>query len=368
MSIEVLDPGLLTTVQDLGRAGYERHGIPPAGAADPYALRLGNLLLGNDEGEAGLEVTLLGPTLRFEEDCWIAITGADLGARVNGVEAPVWETVPVGAGDRLSFGTPKKGVRAYLTVAGGVDVPRVLSSRSTYLRAKLGGLDGRALKAGDRVGIRAASARHRRLPAEFVPAYGSAPLRVILGPQEGRFTREGIHTFLSSTYQVRPDSDRMGVRLQGPRIDHVGEADIISEPVCTGAIQAPASGQPIVLLVDRQTTGGYAKIGAVISADLPRLGQAMPGDRLTFAACSLEEAHGLLREREAGVSELKRIIEAGGLDCRRTLQVSTSAHTYTVEITTAAAKRVCVRVDGTAYDVTVEAQNAWAPPDSGEEG
>ncbi len=368
VSIEVLDPGLLTTVQDLGRAGYERYGVPPAGAADPYALRLGNLLLGNEEGEAGLEVTLLGPTLRFEEDCWIAITGADLGARWNGVEAPLWEALPMRAGDRLSFGTPRSGVRAYVTVAGGVAVTPVLSSRSTYLRAKLGGLDGRALKTGDRLRIRAMPARHRRLPAKFVPMYDSSPFHVVLGPQEERFTQEGIHTFLSSAYEVRPDSDRMGVRLEGPRIRHAGAADIISEPVCTGAIQVPAGGEPIVLLVDRQTTGGYAKIGTVISADLPRLGQVMPGDQLTFAACTLAEAHRRLREREAGVSELRKSIAAGGLDCRRTLQVSTPTRTYAVEIDRQAAGRVSVRVDGTAYDVAVEAQRNRVPPDAGEQG
>ncbi|MDD5264453.1 MAG: biotin-dependent carboxyltransferase family protein [Candidatus Bipolaricaulis sp.] len=368
MSIEVLDPGLLTTLQDLGRAGYERYGVPPAGAADPYALRLGNLLLGNEEGEAGLEVTLLGPTLRFEEDCWIAITGADLGARWNGAEAPLWETLSFRAGDRLSFGTPRRGVRAYVTVAGGVDVAPVLSSRSTYLRAKLGGLDGRALKSGDRVRVRAMPSRHRRLPAEFVPTYDSAPFHVVLGPQDERFTSEGLHTLLSSAYEVRPDSDRMGIRLEGPRIRHAGAADIISEPVCTGAIQVPAGGEPIVLLVDRQTIGGYAKIGTVISADLPRLGQVMPGDRLTFAACSLSEAHERLREREAAVSELRKAIAAGGLDCRRMLQVTTPTHDYTVEITIEAARRISARVHGTAYDVAVEAQNVWAPPDPDEEG
>lgn len=368
MNAEVLDPGLLTTVQDLGRTGFERHGVPPAGAADPLALRIGNLLLGNDEGAAALEVTLLGPRLRFEGDGWIAVTGADLGTRLNDADAPLWESIPVDDGDVLSFGEPKRGVRTYVVAAGGFDVPVVLGSRSTHLRAKLGGLDGRALRAGDHLATMGGRARHRRLPAGLVPTYDSAPLRVVLGPQEDRFTVEGIRTFVSCPYEVRSDSDRMGVRLQGPRIDHVGEADIISEPVCTGAIQVPANGQPIVLLVDRQTTGGYAKIGTVISADLPRLGQARPGDRVTFAACTLEEAHGLLREREAQISELRKAIEAGGLDCRRTLQVSTSTHTYTVEIVTEAAKRVSVRVDDTTYDVAVEAQKAWAPPDSGEEG
>ena len=361
VSIEILDPGLLTTLQDLGRAGYERYGVPPAGAADPYALRLGNLLLGNDEGEAGLEATLLGPTLRFEEDCWIAVTGADLEARYNGVEVPLWETLPMRAGDRISFGTPRKGVRAYITVAGGIDVAPVLSSRSTYLRAKLGGLAGRALAAGDRVKVRAMPARRRRLPAALVPTYDPAPFRVILGPQEERFTREGVHTFLSSPYEVRPDSDRMGVRLQGPQIRHAGPADIISEPVCTGAIQVPAGGEPIVLLVDRQTTGGYAKIGTVVSVDLPRLGQVMPGDRLTFAACSLAEAHGWLREREAAVSVLREAVSAGALDGDRTLQVSTPTRTYTVEIAPEAAGRVSVRVDGTAYDVAVELQDKRVP-------
>ncbi len=311
MAIEVLNPGILTTIQDLGRYGYQRYGIPPAGAADQYALRLGNLLLGNDENEAGLEVTLLGPTLRFEEACWIAITGADLGARLNGVEVPLWETLQIAGGDLLSFRSPRKGMRAYITVAGGIDVPKVLGSKSTYLRAGLGGLEGRALKRGDRLNIKPAAACKRRLPQEYLPSYKLKPIRVILGPQREHFTSEGIKTFLASEYEVLPESDRMGIRLKGPKIEHASAADIISEPVCTGAVQVPANGQPIVLLADRQTTGGYAKIATVISADIHKVAQAKPGDALSFEECALQEAQRLLWAKEKKIAELKEMIKPG---------------------------------------------------------
>lgn len=353
MAIEVLEPGLLTTVQDLGRHGFGRYGIPPAGAVDAYALRIGNLLLGNEEGEAGLEVTLVGPTLRFEEACWIAITGADLGARLNGEEIPLWETIPVANGDVLSFHSPKKGIRAYITVAGGIDVPVVLGSKSTYLRAGLGGLGGRALVQGDRLNIKPARACHRRLPPEYVPSYKLDHIRVVLGPQQERFTPDGVRTFFSSEYRVLPESDRMGLRLQGPKIEHTRGADIISEPVCTGAVQVPGNGQPIVLLADRQTTGGYAKIATVISVDLPNLGQAKPGDTISFEQVSLQEAHNLLRESERMLLELKRAIKTGKLDCRSRLRVRTPVHTYNVEVTQKAAREFSVVVQGTSYKVMV---------------
>lgn len=354
MAIEVLNPGLLTTVQDLGRTGFQRYGIPPAGAVDLYALRIGNLLLGNEEGEAALEVTLLGPTLRFEVDSWIAITGADLGARLNDMEVPLWETIPVASGDVLSFQSPKKGVRAYIAIAGGIGIPLVLGSRSTYLRANLGGLEGRALTRGDRLNINSVPTRHRRLPSEFIPRYESGPIRVILGPNEERFTSEGIKTFLSSEYQVLPESDRMGLRLQGPKIEHTRGADIISEPVSTGAVQVPGNGQPIVLLADRQTTGGYAKIATVISVDLPRLGQAKPGDMVSFEECSLEQAHRLLREEERKFFEIKEAIKKGKFDRRDRMRVRTPTRTYSVEITRQKAKEFSVSVNGTIYNITVE--------------
>jgi len=353
MAIKVLNPGMLTTVQDLGRYGYQRYGIPPAGAMDPYALRIGNLLLGNDENEAGLEVTILGPTLQFEEDCWIAITGADLGARLNRVEVPLWETIPITSGDVLSFSSPRKGMRAYITVAGGIDVPAVLGSKSTYLRARLGGLEGQALKKGDRLIIKATRACKRRLPQKYVPSYELGSVRVILGPECERFSFEGIKTFLSSKYKVLPESDRMGLRLQGPKIEHVGSADIISEPVCTGTIQVPGNGQPIVLLADRQTIGGYTKIATVISADIHRIAQAKPGDMLSFKECSLEEAHQLLRDRESQLAELKEAIKKGELDYIKKIHLQTSNRTYDVEVKRDSAKEFTVKIGEAAYEIAV---------------
>lgn len=365
MAIEVLNPGLLTTLQDLGRYGFQRYGVPPSGAVDPYALRMGNLLLGNEEGEAGLEVTLVGPTLQFEQECWIAITGADLSPRLNDAEAPLWETIPVASGDVLSFQSPRKGMRAYIAVAGGIDVPLVLGSKSTYLRANLGGLEGRALARGDRLNIKTMCARHRRLPQEYVPCYELDHIRVILGPDGGRFTPDGVNAFLSSEYKVLPESDRMGLRLQGPKVEHMRGADIISEPVCTGAIQVPGNGQPIVLLADRQTTGGYTKIATVISADLYRLGQAKPGDKISFQEISLEQAHRLLHETERKFLELKQAIEDGKLDHRDRLRFRTPARVYSVEITREAARKFSVVVEGKMYQVTVMGKKAPPPPVQG---
>ena len=363
MAIEVLDPGLLTTIQDLGRYGFQRYGIPPAGAVDSYALRIGNLLLGNEEGEAGLEVTLLGPTLRFEEDCWIAITGADLGARINDMDAPLWETIPVTQGDILSFAAerPKKGMRAYITVAGGIDIPPILGSKSTYLRANLGGVEGRALRQGDRLNIKPVQSQHRRLPPEYIPRYELKSIRVILGPNEDHFTPEGIKTFFSSEYQVLPESDRMALRLKGPKIEHKKGADIISEPVCTGAVQVPGNGQPIVLLADRQTTGGYAKIGVVISADLPRLAQLQPGDMISFEDCSLELAYQLLRDVEKRISEIKEQIKKGLFDCRERKRIRTPSRVYNIEVVKRRANVFAVSVDKTLYNVTVLTQKPQAP-------
>jgi biotin-dependent carboxylase-like uncharacterized protein len=320
--------------------------------------------LGNEEGEAGLEVTLLGPTLKFSEDCWIAITGADLGARLNEEEAPLWETIPVESGDVLSFQSPRKGMRAYIAVAGEIEVPPVLGSKATYLRANLGGLEGRALAQGDRLNIKPASVRHRRLPREYMPDYGLEPIRVTLVSAE-RFTPDGVKTFLSSEYRVHPESDRMGLRLQGPKIEHTRGADIISEPVCTGAVQVPGNGQPIVLLADRQTTGGYTKMATVISADLHKLGQAKPGETVSFEEISLEQAHLLWRETERKFLELKRAIEGGRLDSCGQLRVRTPARVYSVEITREAAREFSVVVEGEMYKVAVLGRKAPPSPISG---
>jgi antagonist of KipI len=310
--IEVLDGGMLTTVQDLGRYGYQRYGVPVSGALDLFALRAGNRLVRNADEAAALEITLVGPHLRFLSPAVMAITGADLDPRLDGRSVPMWQAVTVDEGATLAFGDVRDGVRAYLAVAGGLDVPPVLGSRSTYTRSKLGGIEGRALQAGDRLRglarpiVEGGCGRH--LPRRLVPTYGHQhALRVVLGPQDDAFSEEGLRAFLTSTYQVSDESDRIGYRLKGPTITHRAGPDIISDGIPLGAVQVPADGQPIVLLADRGTTGGYTKIATVISADLPRLAQAMPADEVTFSRVTLEDAYVALREQESRLDQIETV-------------------------------------------------------------
>lgn len=313
---EVLAPGLLTTVQDRGRHGYQAFGMPVAGAVDEYALRVANILVGNNENAAALEITLLGPQLKVLAPAVIAITGGDLGASLNGKEMPLWQALAVGPGDEIAFSGVRSGCRAYLAVAGGLDVPTVMGSRSTYLRGKIGGLEGRALKSGDRLSAGQANPQARarvgrRVPPELIPEYGAnITLRVVLGPQDDHFTDAGRATFLGSEYSVTNEADRMGYRLEGPKIEHAGGADIISDGIPLGAVQVPGHGLPIVMLADRQTTGGYTKIATVVSADIYRIGQAKPGDKVRFTAVNRREAVELLREQEAGLKRLALLLGA----------------------------------------------------------
>jgi len=303
VALEALEGGFLTTVQDLGRYGYERFGVPVAGAMDPFALHAANILAGNDPGEAVLEITLVGPTLRATESYLVAVAGADLSPRVNGREIPMWTAVFVRKGWSIEFGGQKTGCRAYLAVAGGIDVPLVIGSKSTYLRGGFGGFEGRALKEGDLIPIgqpafHLPSLAGREFPTDCIPKYTDAPeVHVVLGPQDDYFTEKGIATFLSSEYKIGSTSDRMGYRLQGPEIAHKGQADIISDGIPLGSVQVPADRQPIVMMADHQTTGGYPKIATVISADISLLAQCMPGaSTVTFKAITVEEAQARYRE------------------------------------------------------------------------
>jgi biotin-dependent carboxylase-like uncharacterized protein len=307
--IEVLDGGFFTTVQDLGRYGYQRYGVPVAGALDQFALRSANVLVSNREGDAGLEITLVGPRLRFLADTVIAITGANLDPRLDDAPVAMWQAVAVAQGGTLSFGSVQDGMRAYLAVAGGIDVPQVLGSRSTYTRSRLGGVEGRALAPGDRLaafGQESASGMEgRKLPREQIPAYGhSHVLRVVLGPQDDAFSQEGLRIFLSAAYTVTPQSDRIGYRHQGPQIHHKEGADIVSDGIPFGAVQVTGDGMPIVLLADRGTTGGYAKIATVISVDLATVAQAGPGDTMSFRQVTVEVAHQALRQQEDAIQQL----------------------------------------------------------------
>ena len=304
MSIQVITPGALTTVQDLGRSGYQAFGVPVSGVMDPRAMRLANILCDNPEEEAVLECTLLGPALKFTADNVIALTGGDLGATLDGQPLAPYGAYAVKIGQTLRFTAPKTGCRAYLAFRGGLDIPPVMGSRSTYLKAKLGGFSGRKLEKGDELGFRAPMATIpnldvRRFTPEFVPREVYT-LRVLLGPQDDAFSEEGLQTFLNETYTVTPEFDRMGCRLNGAAIAHKNGADIISDGIAFGAIQVPASGTPIIMLADRQTTGGYTKIANVISADFRLLSQLKANDKVRFAKVSVPAAQDAKRaERDA---------------------------------------------------------------------
>jgi len=298
----VVEPGPLTTVQDLGRPGYQRVGIPPSGPLDRTAFIVANRLLGNADSAAGLELTFKGPRLEVRRECLVAVTGAEMSFAVNGREAPAWTVLRVRPGDLLGFGVARAGCLAYLAVAGGIEVPPALGSRATYLRGRLGGLEGRALQKGDALPIGASRLAPGRVEGRTVapsrrPAYPpEIECRVILGPQDDRFTPQGVQAFLEGPYEVTLQVDRMGYRLKGPAIQHARGHDIISDGIPLGGIQVPGEGQPIVLLVDRQTTGGYTKIATVISTDIGRISQARPGRRVHFRRVTLPEAHAALCE------------------------------------------------------------------------
>ncbi len=304
MSITVLNPGLLTTVQDQGRTGYQKFGVPVSGVVDPRSAALANILAGNPEGEAVLECTMMGPHLQFDQDIVIAVTGGDLGPTLDGKPLPQYRAVAVKAGQILRFTAPKTGCRAFIAFAGGLDVPLVMGSRSTYMKAKIGGWQGRKLEKGDVIPFRDPKAdlprmEARALKREFQPQKENV-LRVVLGPQDDAFTEEGIHTFLSEVYTVTPEFDRMGCRLDGPVIKHKESGDIISDGIAFGAIQVPSSGTPILMLSDRQTTGGYTKIANVITVDFRILAQLKAGDKVRFAKVSIQEAQSaLLAQRRA---------------------------------------------------------------------
>jgi biotin-dependent carboxylase-like uncharacterized protein len=307
-AIEILEAGLLTTVQDKGRYGYQRFGMPVAGAMDVFALRVGNALVGNDDGAAGLEMTVLGPKIRFLANTWIAVTGANLGATLDTEPMAVWQSVEVAKGSEVAFKGPEDGMRAYLAIAGGIDVPVVMGSRSTYLKAVIGGLEGRGLRPGDVLNTSDSRSAFlsRMAPDIMAQAYGSEhEVRVVFGPQYGRFTQAGIDVFLGSPYKVAIQSDRMGYRLEGPVIEHGDGPDVISDGTSFGAVQVPGDGQPIVLLADRGTTGGYTKIATVINSDLYKFAQAMPGQTMSFKSVSIEEAHEIYRIRESLLDEIR---------------------------------------------------------------
>jgi len=326
--LEVLAPGLQTSVQDLGRRGYARYGVAASGALDTFALRAANLLVGNHQGAACLETMLLGLRVRALCDVVVAVTGADLQPFRGQRPFPMWQSRILRRGEDLAFKGPRSGLRAYLAVGGGVNVAPVMGSRATNLPAGFGGLEGRALKAGD---LLPGSAPESHLAADgrifdpgAVPVFSDAwRLRVLWGPQGDDFSAAGRQALVEGAYTVSPQSDRTGIRLSGPPIAHrKGLAEsIISEGVVAGAIQVPGDRQPIILL-NETVTGGYRKIATAISADLPLLGQIKPGDTIRFRAVTLADAEQALREREGPIAHFQETLmstttcKAGGVDFR----------------------------------------------------
>ena len=310
-ALRVVTPGLNTTVQDLGRSGWQRFGVPVSGALDRVALAAANIVVGNEPGAAALECLYQGPLLEVMADSVrLAVAGA--GAALEIAEAgdggvprrvPACESVTVERGARVRGVIAAPSMSAYLAVAGGIAVPVVMGSRSTLVRAGLGGHRGRALRAGDELPLAQAQAGTRaemRLP--LVDLSPARLVRVVLGPQDDRFTQQALATLTAAAFTVEPASDRMGLRLAGPPLTHTRGPDIISDAIAPGAIQVPGSGQPIIMLADRQTTGGYTKIATVISADLPALGRVGPGAQLRFSAVSVAEAEALRRALDAEIA------------------------------------------------------------------
>ena len=299
-ALHILKPGLLTTVQDLGRYGHQASGVPVAGPMDTFSHRLANQLAGNSIDAATLEVTLIGPDLIVEADTTMAIAGGQFEVTCDDRVLAPGTSFSVTRGQRVKFGRLVEGARAYLAVAGGIQTPPVLGSRATHLVSHMGGFNGRALRAGDRVPIvNTAPTRPQRKSAGLtLPTKGRALLRVMAGPQDGWFQADALRAIASVSFRISPQSNRMGYRLQGPPLVRAREGELISEPVGIGAIQVPAAGEPILLMADRQTAGGYPKIGYVISADLPIAGQLAPGDFIEFHVCTHQEAVAALISRE----------------------------------------------------------------------
>ncbi len=320
MGIYMVHPGLLTTIQDNGRFGYQAFGVPPSGVMDERAFHIANLLVGNDKNEAVIEATMMGPEIYFEEDNLIAVTGAEATPYLNGRSMTRYYAFLAKKGEVLTFGPRKSGCRIYIAFHGGLDIEPVMGSCSTYLRGKFGGFCGRCLEKGDRIAFKNPQKSlegygFRFTEKESYPA-NEVTLRVVMGPQDHMFTQKGIHRFLTSSYEILADSDRMGYRLQGEKIEHAVDGNIISDGIAFGAVQVPTNGQPIVMMADRQGVGGYTKIANVISVDLPVLAQCIPGMKVRFCQVSLEEAQKLYCARLKEYEELSVRLDYPKVDGR----------------------------------------------------
>lgn len=328
--IHVLKPGLLTTIQDFGRYGHQKHGVIASGVMDQEAYRIANLLVGNEQHAPVLEVTLMGPVLEFQQDVCLSICGGDLTPMINGERVGTWKPLYIKQGSELRFGKPKTGFRAYLAVAGGFDIPITMNSASTYIRAGIGGHQGRPLEKGDVLEPSPFSPFSKRVMEQLKSDAGDSsfheaswyvghdfnhngytkdPIRIMPGREYDWFDEESRGRLTSETFNIDSKSDRMGYRLTGCRLSAVEERDLLSEAVTFGTIQVPAEGNPIILLADRQTTGGYPKIAQVASVDLPRLAQMRPGESFSFTMITHEEAQRLYLQQEKDIKLLARGIE-----------------------------------------------------------
>lgn len=331
--------GMLTTIQDGGRLGYQRFGMPTAGAMDPFALALANILVGNPPETEAIEATILGPTIRFETDAVFAVSGGDLQPRLNGDHLLNNKAYLAKAGSLLEMPIAKSGARAYIAIAGGLDAELVMGSRSTCIKAGIGGIQGRAVQDGDRLGLRAPKKTlpglsRREVPEDFGVAYSSHPtVRFTFGPQDDAFTEVGKQTFSHGEYTLTPENDRMGFRFQGPAVEAApgSNGNIISDGICFGSIQIPKE-LPIVMMADHQTTGGYAKLGCVIRADLPLLAQLKAGDTVRFQPVTVEEAQSIYLAQRQLLLDLAERLARSGAAGTRSFRVTVNGRSFDVEL------------------------------------
>lgn len=324
MGFTVKSKGLLTLIQGSPRIGYQQYGVSMSGAMDSYSHRLGNILLGNKEDEASLEILIMGPTLLFDKPSKIAITGGDLSPRINNIPIKMWKSYIVNSGDILSFGNLKSGCRAYISFEGGIDVAYVMESKSTYTKANLGGYEGRSLKENDYINLdNLKSNTINTIDDIYIPIFkNEITLRVVKGPQDDMFSDEEYKKFISGEYFVTDECDRMGYRLDGEPIKHLKGPDIISDGIAFGAIQIPGHGKPIIMMADRQTVGGYTKIANVISTDLYKLAQAKPGDKISFEEVNIYQSHELLKLYEKEIENVKNNMKSQEVLKNRNLNIT----------------------------------------------
>lgn len=354
-NVKVIKAGACTTVQDLGRIGYQKFGIPVAGVMDEFSASVANYLVGNKREEAVLEVTYLGPSLEFQEEMVIAITGAALSPKLNDMGIANWESLRVQKGDVLSFGGVKSGVRAYIAFAGSIDVPVINGSKSTLMKSKIGGFQGRMLQNGDFLSIQVRQEEKlKRVDERYLPKYEHHNrIHVCLGPQDDYFTEKGIANFFQKPYTITANADRMGIRLEGESIEHKEKADIISDAAMIGSIQVPADGKPIILMADRQTTGGYTKIGTVIKEDIVKLAQMGPNHTIQFEEITMEKAQQKYRDFYKNLKELQLNLQEVIIEDEDTSAVIDSILPMLIE-GEESMRKFKVSIDGRVHMVEVE--------------